>query len=81
MSEAISSFDVQCSMFDVQKPLQGAITKKILVCHFKRLCFSYLKVSPMVPAGNALGVLSKNHRPPLKISGIKRRSGFAGTRL
>jgi hypothetical protein len=36
----------------------------------------------MVPAGNALVVLSeKAHIPPLKISGIKRRSGFSGTRL
>ena len=34
----------------------------------------------MVPAGNALGVISNppqaDHIPPLKISGIKRRSGF-----
>jgi len=36
----------------------------------------------MVPAGNALGVLSKKaHIPPLKISGIKRRNGFSGMRL
>jgi hypothetical protein len=36
----------------------------------------------MVPVGNALGVLSKKaHIPPIKISGIKRRSGFSGTRL
>jgi len=38
----------------------------------------------MVSAGNALGVLSSppqaDHIPPLKISGIKRRSGFSGTR-
>jgi hypothetical protein len=35
----------------------------------------------MVPAGNALGVLSRKfHIPPLKNSGIKRRSGFSGTR-
>jgi len=35
----------------------------------------------MVPAGNALGVLSRKfHIPPLKISGIKRRSGFLGAR-
>jgi hypothetical protein len=36
----------------------------------------------MVPVGNALGVLSKKaHIPPIKISGIKRRSDFSGRRL
>ena len=31
----------------------------------------------MVPAGNALGVLSRKfYIPPLKISGIKRRANF-----
>ncbi len=35
----------------------------------------------MLPAGNALVVLSRKfHIPPLKISGIKRRSGFSGMR-
>jgi len=41
-----------------------------------------IEYAPVVPAGNALGVLSKKaHIPPLKISGIKRRRGFSGTRL
>jgi hypothetical protein len=35
------------------------------------------KVSPMVPPGNALGVLSRKfHIPPLKISGIKKEQRF-----
>jgi len=35
----------------------------------------------VVPAGNALGVLSRKLQiPPLKSSGIKSRSGFLGAR-